>query len=72
MSKPFQSLKRRLHQLSLQTLILCHVFIPSVERCREEGLLDSAEALVQGLKSGRSFAVKDVAVRRWVPARMKP
>ena len=71
MSRPLSSLEKYLRSPS-QTLILCHVFVPSVERCREEGLLDSAEALVQGLKSGRSFAVKDVAVRRWVPARMKP
>ncbi len=61
----------RVNTQVLKTLILCHVNIPSVKRCAEQGLLDSPEALVAGLKAGNSFTINEVAIRRWVPARMR-
>ena len=66
----FSSLNRVNTQV-FKTVILCYVSIPSVERCDRENLLASPEKLVQGIREGKSFAIKDVAIRRWVPARMR-
>ena len=61
----------RVQSQVLKTLILAHVFVPSLKRSPPE-LLDSPETLFKSLREGKSYAVKEVAIRRWVPARMKP
>lgn len=62
----------RVNTQVLKTLILCHVHVPSIARAQADGQLESPQALVQAIKMGASYAVHDTAVRRWVPARMKP
>ncbi|SPO32308.1 related to tRNA splicing endonuclease beta subunit [Ustilago trichophora] len=61
----------RVQSQVLKTLILAHVFVPSLKRCEPEALA-TPEAFFASLRSGKSYAVKEVAIRRWVPARMKP
>lgn len=61
----------RVQSQVLKTLILAHVFVPSLRRCPPESLA-SPDAFFQSLREGKSYAVKEVAIRRWVPARMKP
>ncbi|KIS69887.1 tRNA splicing endonuclease subunit SEN2 [Mycosarcoma maydis] len=61
----------RVQSQVLKTLILAHVFVPSSKRCRPETLA-TPEAFFTSLREGKSYAVKEVAIRRWVPARMKP
>ncbi|KAJ9478838.1 tRNA-splicing endonuclease subunit SEN2 [Pseudozyma hubeiensis] len=61
----------RVQSQVLKTLILAHVFVPSVKRCPPETLA-TPEAFFTSLRQGKSYAVKEVAIRRWVPARMKP
>ncbi|KDN42597.1 hypothetical protein K437DRAFT_237610 [Tilletiaria anomala UBC 951] len=61
----------RVNTQVLKTLLLCYVSVPSVQRSSAEGVVDTPAALVRGLRQGRSFRVQVVAVRRWVPARMK-
>ena len=61
----------RVQSQVLKTLILAHVFVPSLKRCPPETLA-SPDAFFESLREGRSYAVKEVAIRRWVPARMKP
>ncbi|KAN0065409.1 tRNA splicing endonuclease subunit sen2 [Thecaphora frezii] len=65
------STMNRVNTQVLKTLILAHVFVPSVKRCPPEALL-SPQRFVNDLKAGKSYAIKEVAIRRWVPARMKP
>jgi len=61
----------RVQSQVLKTLILAHVFVPSLKRCPPETLA-TPEAFFASLREGKSYAVKEVAIRRWVPARMKP
>ncbi|PWZ01495.1 hypothetical protein BCV70DRAFT_198928 [Testicularia cyperi] len=61
----------RVQSQVLKTLILAHVFVPSLQRCPPSAV-DSPQAFVDNLRSGKSYAIKEVAIRRWVPARMKP
>ncbi|PWN48106.1 hypothetical protein IE53DRAFT_407247 [Violaceomyces palustris] len=61
----------RVNTQVLKTLILAHVFVPSIKRIGSERL-ESPESFVEDLKEGKSFAIKEVAIRRWSPARMKP
>lgn len=61
----------RVQSQVLKTLILAHVFVPSVKRCPPETLA-TPEGFFASLREGKSYAVKEVAIRRWVPARMKP
>ncbi|KAJ1031504.1 hypothetical protein NDA13_001895 [Ustilago tritici] len=61
----------RVQSQVLKTLILAHVFVPSLKRCSPE-MLASPDAFFEGLRQGKTYAVKEVAIRRWVPARMKP
>lgn len=61
----------RVQSQVLKTLILCHVAVPSVKRIGEEQL-KRPEAFVDALQSGQSYSVRETAIRRWVPARMKP
>lgn len=61
----------RVQSQVLKTLILAHVFVPSFKRCSPETLA-SPDAFFEALRQGKSYAVKEVAIRRWVPARMKP
>lgn len=53
-----------------KTLILAHVLIPSMRGFPADAL-SSASALVDSLRSGTSYRIAEVAIRRWVPARMK-
>lgn len=62
----------RVNTQVLKTLILCHVRVPSIVRAMEEKQIASPQALVESIRSGSSYSVHDTAVRRWVPARMKP
>lgn len=61
----------------LKTLVLCHITIPSMKRLEslpggeEGGMIRSPEALVKGIKEGEMYSVKEVSLRRWVPARMR-
>ncbi|EPQ30841.1 uncharacterized protein PFL1_01739 [Pseudozyma flocculosa PF-1] len=64
------STMNRVNTQVLKTLILAHVFVPSVKRYPPESLV-SPQQFVDDLKAGRSYAVKEVAIRRWVPARMR-
>lgn len=52
-----------------QTLILAHVSIPRLTET-SPAVLATPQGLVHKLQQGY-FAVNDVTVRRWVPARMK-
>lgn len=61
----------RVQSQVLKTLILAHVFVPSLKRCPPETLA-KPDAFFEALRQGKSYAVKEVAIRRWVPARMKP
>ncbi|CBQ71143.1 related to tRNA splicing endonuclease beta subunit [Sporisorium reilianum SRZ2] len=61
----------RVQSQVLKALILAHVFVPSVKRCPPQQLA-TPEAFFESLREGKSYAVKEVAIRRWVPARMKP
>ncbi|KAI3485458.1 hypothetical protein L1887_51201 [Cichorium endivia] len=65
------STTNRVQSQVLKTLILAHVFVPSIKRCPPE-TLESPAAFFEALRMRRSYAVKEVAIRRWVPARMKP
>ncbi|SNX83469.1 related to tRNA splicing endonuclease beta subunit [Melanopsichium pennsylvanicum] len=61
----------RVQSQVLKTLILAHVFVPSLKRCPPEAIA-TPDAFYASLREGKSYAVKEVAIRRWVPARMKP
>ncbi|KAL9933018.1 hypothetical protein V8E36_008273 [Tilletia maclaganii] len=55
----------------LKTLILAHVHIPAMSRLPATHL-SSAEEMVKKLKAGELWSVREVAIRRWSPARMRP
>lgn len=61
----------RVQSQVLKTLILAHVSVPSIEHC-PPSMLDTPAAFVESLKAGQTYSIKEVAIRRWVPARMKP
>lgn len=62
------STMNRVNSQVQKTLILTHVLVPSIARL---GLLEQPQQLVKSLQVDRSYQVTEVAIRRWVPARMK-
>ncbi|KAE8206987.1 hypothetical protein CF327_g7441 [Tilletia walkeri] len=54
-----------------KTLILAHVHIPALSRTPASYLSNPAE-MVNHLKAGRLWSVREVVIRRWSPARMRP
>ncbi|WFD44472.1 tRNA-intron lyase [Malassezia psittaci] len=64
------SMVNRVNSQVQKTLVLTHVQIPS-KRSWQNFDLTSPEQLLASLQHGW-FRVKEVAIRRWVPARMKP
>ncbi|CAD6893835.1 unnamed protein product [Tilletia controversa] len=54
-----------------KTLILAHVHIPALSRT-PTSYLSSPEEMVKQLKAGQLWSVREVAIRRWSPARMRP
>ncbi|CAO1631629.1 unnamed protein product [Parajaminaea phylloscopi] len=64
------STMNRVQTQVLKTLVLAHVTIPALSRTPPDALR-SAEALVQGLQEGKLHTIREVSLRRWVPARMR-
>lgn len=54
----------------LKTLVLAHVTIPAISRT-PPAALNTPEALVEGLQLGQLHTIREVSLRRWVPARMR-
>ncbi|KAE8238959.1 hypothetical protein A4X13_0g8307 [Tilletia indica] len=54
-----------------KTFILAHVHIPALSRTPASYLSNPAE-MVNHLKAGRLWSVREVVIRRWSPARMRP
>ncbi|KAE8234955.1 hypothetical protein A4X13_0g9679 [Tilletia indica] len=54
-----------------KTLILAHVHIPALSRT-PASYLSSPGDMVNHLKAGRLWSVREVVIRRWSPARMRP
>ncbi|KAK0562622.1 tRNA splicing endonuclease subunit sen2 [Tilletia horrida] len=54
-----------------KTLILAHVHIPALSKTPSL-YLASPEEMVSRLKSGQLWSVREVVIRRWSPARMRP
>ena len=53
----------------METLVLAHVLIPPINESSVEAL-STPKGFVTELQRG-AFRVKEVTIRRWVPARMK-
>lgn len=64
------STMNRVQTQVLKTLVLTHITIPSMDKVSPATIADPA-ALVQGLKEGKLHSIKEVSLRRWVPARMR-
>ncbi|CAO1637160.1 unnamed protein product [Sympodiomycopsis kandeliae] len=64
------STMNRVQTQVLKTLVLTHITIPSVDTTSKEMIADP-NSLVKGLKEGKLHTIKEVSLRRWVPARMR-
>ncbi|WFD08391.1 tRNA-intron lyase [Malassezia vespertilionis] len=64
------SMLNRVNTQVQKTMILAHVMVPSQKQISDADL-SRPQTLVALLRQGY-FAVKEVTIRRWVPARMKP
>lgn len=64
------SMVNRVNTQVQKTLVLAHVTIPSMASCPAEALA-TPHGLVSQLRRG-AFHIREVTIRRWVPARMKP
>ncbi|PWN38225.1 uncharacterized protein FA14DRAFT_119851 [Meira miltonrushii] len=65
----FSSINRVNTQV-LKTLILCYVIIPPLSRTPSSAS-STPEAFVENLQSGNSFRIREYAIRRFTPQRMK-
>ncbi|UZJ56370.1 hypothetical protein CBS101457_005690 [Exobasidium rhododendri] len=65
----FSSINRVNTQV-LKTIILCHVTIPALSTL-DPSLLSTPQGLVDGLQSGTLHHIREYAIRRFTPQRMK-
>lgn len=60
----------RVNTQVLKTLILCYVIIPPLSRTSAKAL-STPEGFVESLQSGNSYRIREYAIRRFTPQRMK-